>query len=45
MLIRPMEPADWPAVAEIYREGIATEHATFQPAGAPDRAGATAPSC
>ena len=35
MLIRPMEPADWPAVAEIYREGIATEHATFQTACPP----------
>ncbi|HQR17099.1 MAG TPA: N-acetyltransferase family protein [Gemmatimonadales bacterium] len=29
MKLRPMEPADWPAVAEIYREGIATGHATF----------------
>ena len=38
MLIRPMEPADWPAVAEIYREGIATEHATFQTACPPYRA-------
>lgn len=27
--LRPMTPADWPAVAEIYREGIATGHATF----------------
>ena len=35
MLIRPMESADWPAVAEIYREGIATEHATFQTACPP----------
>ena len=35
MLIRPMEPADWPAVAEIYKEGIATEHATFQTACPP----------
>jgi L-amino acid N-acyltransferase YncA len=26
----PMKPEDWPAVAEIYREGIATWHATFQ---------------
>lgn len=24
-----MESADWPAVADIYREGIATGHATF----------------
>jgi phosphinothricin acetyltransferase len=29
MNLRPMEPADWPAVADIYREGIATGHATF----------------
>ena len=28
--IRPMEPEDWGAVSEIYSEGIATEHATFQ---------------
>lgn len=28
--IRPMEPEDWNAVSEIYSEGIATEHATFQ---------------
>lgn len=28
--IRPMEPEDWNAVSEIYLEGIATEHATFQ---------------
>ena len=35
MLIRPMEAADWPAVAEIYREGIATERATFQTACPP----------
>ena len=27
-----MAAADWPAVAEIYREGIATGHATFAPA-------------
>jgi L-amino acid N-acyltransferase YncA len=27
--LRAMTPADWPAVAEIYREGIATGHATF----------------
>ena len=25
-----MEPEDWGAVSEIYLEGIATEHATFQ---------------
>ncbi len=30
--IEPMTAADWPAVAEIYREGIATGHATFAPA-------------
>lgn len=29
MLIRPMTAADWPAVARIYREGIATGNATF----------------
>ena len=28
--IRPMEPEDWDVVSEIYSEGIATEHATFQ---------------
>ena len=28
--IRHMEPEDWAAVARIYLEGIATEHATFQ---------------
>ena len=28
--IRPMEPEGWNAVSEIYSEGIATEHATFQ---------------
>lgn len=27
--LRPMTPADWPAVARIYREGIATGHSTF----------------
>ena len=27
--IEPMTGADWPAVEEIYREGIATGHATF----------------
>jgi phosphinothricin acetyltransferase len=30
MSIRPMRPEDWPAVSQIYTEGIATEHATFQ---------------
>ena len=38
MSIRPMRPDDWPAVAEIYKEGIATEHATFQTACPPYRA-------
>jgi L-amino acid N-acyltransferase YncA len=28
--IRSMQPDDWPAVREIYREGIATGHATFE---------------
>ncbi|MGI6877900.1 N-acetyltransferase family protein [Microbacterium sp. gxy059] len=28
--IRPMTPDDWPQVAEIYRAGIATSHATFE---------------
>lgn len=30
--VEAMVAADWPAVAEIYREGIATGHATFAPA-------------
>ena len=30
--ITAMAAADWPAVAAIYREGIATGHATFAPA-------------
>ena len=30
VVIRPMAPADWPAVAEIYRQGIETKNATFQ---------------
>jgi len=29
MLLRAMNSSDWPAVARIYREGIATGHATF----------------
>lgn len=29
-VIEPMQDSDWPAVREIYREGIATGHATFQ---------------
>lgn len=28
--IRPMRDGDWPAVQRIYREGIATGHATFE---------------
>jgi L-amino acid N-acyltransferase YncA len=28
--IRPMRPADWPAVAEIFVEGIGTRAATFE---------------
>ncbi len=28
--IEPMRPADWPRVREIYLEGIATGHATFE---------------
>lgn len=28
--IEPMGPADWPRVREIYLEGIATGHATFE---------------
>jgi L-amino acid N-acyltransferase YncA len=28
--IEPLRPADWPAVAEIYAEGIATGDATFE---------------
>lgn len=30
--IEPLEPADWPAVAAIYAEGIATGNATFETA-------------
>ncbi|MGY2746099.1 N-acetyltransferase family protein [Arthrobacter sp. UYCu723] len=33
--IRPMRDDDWPAVQRIYREGIATGHATFE-SEAPD---------
>ena len=33
--ITPMTPADWPAVREIYLEGIATGNATFE-TGAPE---------
>jgi L-amino acid N-acyltransferase YncA len=28
--IRPMAPADWPAIRAVYREGIATGNATFE---------------
>jgi L-amino acid N-acyltransferase YncA len=28
--IRPMKAEDWPAVETVYREGIATENATFE---------------
>jgi L-amino acid N-acyltransferase YncA len=31
MHVRSMLPTDWSAVREIYEEGIATGHATFQP--------------
>jgi L-amino acid N-acyltransferase YncA len=30
ILIRPMKASDWPAVAEIYKQGIATGNATFE---------------
>jgi L-amino acid N-acyltransferase YncA len=30
MLIRPLEPADYPAVADVFAEGIATGRATFE---------------
>src|ERR1019366_5294999 len=30
--VETMRETDWPAVAAIYREGIATGHATFAPA-------------
>ena len=30
MLVRPLLPADWPAVAAVFAEGIATGHATFE---------------
>lgn len=28
--IRPVQPADWPALADIYQQGIDTGHATFE---------------
>ena len=30
MLVRPLLPSDWPAVAAIFAEGIATGHATIE---------------
>jgi phosphinothricin acetyltransferase len=30
LVLRPLTRADWPAVEEIYEEGIATGHATFE---------------
>jgi phosphinothricin acetyltransferase len=30
MIVRALEPDDWPAVADIYREGIAAGDATFE---------------
>jgi len=30
--LRPLQPNDWPRVREIYEEGIATGHATFETA-------------
>jgi phosphinothricin acetyltransferase len=30
--VRPLLPSDWPAVASIFAEGIATGHATFETA-------------
>ena len=35
MLIRSLEPRDWPAVVAVYEEGIRTRNATFETA-APD---------
>jgi phosphinothricin acetyltransferase len=32
MEIRAMQPSDWPAVKEIYEQGIATRQATFEAA-------------
>ena len=32
MIIRPLLPSDWPAVAAIFAEGIATGDATFETA-------------
>lgn len=33
--VRPLTPADWPAVRQIYEEGIATGHATFERSAPP----------
>ncbi len=30
LVVRPLEPVDWPAVRRIYEEGIATGNATFE---------------
>lgn len=30
MIVEPLQPADWPEVAAIYAEGIATQMATFE---------------
>lgn len=30
LTVRPLEAADWPTVEAIYRDGIATGHATFE---------------
>jgi phosphinothricin acetyltransferase len=30
VIVRPLLPSDWPAVAAIFAEGIATGHATFE---------------
>ena len=35
ILIEPLQPAHWPAVREIYREGIETGQATFETAVPP----------
>src|SRR4051812_2514417 len=45
--VRPMRLDDWPAVAAIYEEGIATGDATFQPGAPPWSAwdGSHLPAC
>jgi L-amino acid N-acyltransferase YncA len=35
MIIRQLIPSDWPAVKQIYEDGIATGNATFQPDAPP----------